>query len=161
MACLIVGDGHLREGLEAQTARAGLRSSVIFTGRIPHDRVRDHYALLDAFVIPRVADRAAQFTTPLKPYEAMAMGIPLVVSDLPALTEIAAPDARGLAFRAGDAAALADRLRTLMDRPDLGSTIAATGREWVLRERTWAANAARYRDLYASILERYPASTPR
>ncbi len=161
VACLIVGDGHLREALEAQVARAGLQGSVVFTGRVPHDMVRDHYALLDAFVVPRVPDRAARFTTPLKPYEAMALEIPLVVSDLPALIEIAAPDTRGLAFPAGDASALAERLRLLMDRPELASALGRAGREWVIAERTWTANAERYRRLYEAILARYPDGVAR
>ena len=156
VACLIVGDGLLRGELEAEVKRLGLGSTVVFTGRVPHDRVRDHYALLDAFVVPRVPDRAAWFTTPLKPYEAMALEIPLVVSDLPALTEIAAPDERGLAFHAGDAAALAAQLRVLMDHPETAGRIARAGREWVVAERTWASNARRYAALYERILERYP-----
>ncbi|HEY3334700.1 MAG TPA: glycosyltransferase family 4 protein [Candidatus Limnocylindrales bacterium] len=160
VACLIVGDGLRRQELEAQVARQGLRSTVVFTGRVPHDRVRDHYLLLDAFVVPRVADRAARFTTPLKPYEAMALEIPLVVSDLPALVEIAAPDERGLAFPAGDAAALADRLRVLMDHPETARRIAVAGREWVVAERTWSSNARRYAALYERILERYPDPPP-
>ena len=156
VACLIVGDGLLRGELEAEVKRLGLGSTVVFTGRVPHDRVRDHYALLDAFVVPRVPDRAAWFTTPLKPYEAMALEIPLVVSDLPALTEIAAPDERGLAFHAGDAVALAAQLRVLMDHPETAGRIARAGREWVVAERTWASNARRYAALYERILERYP-----
>ncbi len=153
--CLLVGDGKLRAHLEARVAAAGLQSSVIFTGRVPHDQVRAHYALLDAFVIGRLPDRAARFVTPLKPYEAMAMGLPLVVSDLPALTEIAAPDERGLSFPSGDAGALAAVLERLMDQPQLGDRIASAARTWVLAERTWAANGPRYRDLYGSILERF------
>lgn len=155
VACLLVGDGLLRTQLEAKVAAAGLGRSVIFTGRVPHDEVQAHYALLDAFVIARVPDRAANFVTPLKPYEAMAMNLPLVVSDLPALTEIAAPDSRGLAFPTGDATALAAVLERLMDQPELGARIAAAGRAWVLAERTWAANGPRYRDLYAVINERF------
>ena len=155
VACLLVGDGLLRARLEARVTAAGLRSSVIFTGKVPYDQVRAHYALLDAFVIARVPDRAARFVTPLKPYEAMAIGLPLVVSDLPALTEIAAPDERGLAFPAGDSAALAATLERLIDQPRLSADLAAAGRAWVLAERTWAANGVRYRDLYEAILERF------
>lgn len=157
VVCLLVGDGLLRSRLEARVAAAGLERSIIFTGKVPYDRVRAHYALLDAFVVARVPDRAARFVTPLKPYEAMAMGLPLVVSDLPALTEIAAPDQRGLAFPSGDGAALAATLERLIDQPQLGADLAAAGRAWVLKERTWAANGARYRDLYAAILERFDA----
>jgi glycosyltransferase involved in cell wall biosynthesis len=153
VACLLVGDGTLRPKLEAEAARAGLGRSVVFTGRIPFSEVRTHYALLDAFVVPRVPDRAARFTTPLKPYEAMAMGIPIVVSDLPALTEIAAPGERGVTYAPGDAAALAAVIGQLMDTSELRHRLGAAGRAWVIRERTWAANAARYRVMYRSILE--------
>ncbi len=160
VACLLVGDGKLRTQLEARVAAAGLQSSVIFTGRVPHDQVRAHYALLDAFVIARMPDRAARFVTPLKPYEAMAMGLPIVVSDLPALTEIAAPGERGLSFPAGDADVLAATLGRLMDEPRLGKKLGSAARAWVLAERTWAANGPRYRDLYESILDRFdPAAT--
>lgn len=152
VACLIVGDGLRRVELEAKAAEAGVADSVVFTGRVPHDEVRSHYALLDAFVIARVPGRAAHFTTPLKPYEAMAMGIPLVVSDLPALTEIAAPGERGSAFPPGDAAALVAVLERLMDQPASGASMAAAGRSWVLAERTWASNGPRYRALYERIL---------
>jgi glycosyltransferase involved in cell wall biosynthesis len=153
VACLLVGDGTLRRELEGQARAAGLASSVIFAGQVPHGDVQAHYALLDAFVVARQPDRASRFVTPLKPYEAMAMGVPVVVSDLPALTEIATPGQRGLAFPVGDASGLAAALGRLMDEPDLGRTLAAAARDWVVTERTWAANGIRYRDLYRSILE--------
>ena len=159
VACLLVGDGTLRAELEAAAARAGVRDAVVFTGQVPHDAVAAHYALLDAFVVPRNVDRASQFVTPLKPFEAMAIGVPLVVSDLPALKEIAAPDARGLSFAAGDAAALEATLIRLMDEPSLGRAIRDAARTWVLAERTWAANGPRYRDLYERILDR-PRQAP-
>jgi glycosyltransferase involved in cell wall biosynthesis len=158
VACLLVGDGTLRRELEAEVAGAGLAGRVIFTGRVPHDEVQRHYALLDAFVVARVPDRASRFVTPLKPYEAMAMGIPLVVSDLPALTEIASPDERGLSFPVGDVEALASTLGRLIDNPELGPRLGAAGREWVIAERTWGMNGPRYVELYGSVLERVAAT---
>ena len=155
VVCLLVGDGTLRPQLEARARAAGVAAAVVFTGQVPHDQVRAHYALFDAFVIARAEDRAARFTTPLKPYEAMAMGLPLVVSDLPALTEIVARDERGLVVPVGDPGAIAAALGTLMDQPERGQQLAAAGRSWVLAERTWAANGPRYRELYAAVVERY------
>ena len=155
VTCLLVGDGRLRPELEARVAAAGLASSVVFTGQVPRDAVQSHYALFDAFVIARLGDRASRFVTPLKPYEAMAMGVPIVVSDLPALTEIAAPDMRGLSFPVGDGGALTAVLTRLMDHLELGLKLAAESRAWVVAERTWAANGARYRDLYRAISSRY------
>ena len=156
--CLIVGDGKRRAELEAHSRAAGVGSAVTFTGRVPHAEVAGHYALLDAFVVPRSDERAARMVTPLKPFEALAMARPLVVADLPALVEIAAPDSpdpRGLAFQPGDAAALASALERLIDDPALGERMGRVGREWVSRERTWAANGPLFREVYARVLDEW------
>jgi glycosyltransferase involved in cell wall biosynthesis len=155
VACLIVGDGARRKELEGEARRAGVGKAVVFTGRVPHDEVRAHYALLDVFVVPRRNDRAARLVTPLKPFEAMAMAKPVVVSDLPALVEIAAPGERGLVFPHGDAAGLADAIETLIDQPETRRRFGLAGREWVLAERTWARNGERYAEIYADLLDRW------
>jgi glycosyltransferase involved in cell wall biosynthesis len=154
--CLIIGDGQRREELEAAARKAGVAGEVLFTGRIPHDEVPEHYAILDAFVVPRKDERAARMVTPLKPYEALAMGRPLIVADLPALVEIAEPDERGLAFTAGSAAALADAVERLMDDPALAARIGEAGRAWVVGERSWSANGGRFRDVYERVLAEWP-----
>jgi glycosyltransferase involved in cell wall biosynthesis len=147
--CLIVGDGRRRGELEERAGRTPAGGSVAFTGAVPHAEVPAYYAALDAFVVPRRDERAARHVTPLKPFEAMAMERPLVVSDLPALREIAAPDERGLVFAPDDVDALVACLERLIDAPELGRALGAAGRAWVLRERTWAANGPTYQAAYA------------
>jgi len=44
-----------------------------------------------------------------------------------------------------------------MDDPALASRIATQGREWVVRERTWAANGQILRDVYRDVLDRWAA----
>jgi len=73
------------------------------------------------------------------------------------LSEIANPDERGLAYTPGDMTGLASVLERLMDDPALGRRIAAQGYEWVVRERTWAANGAILRDVYRDVLDRWAA----
>ena len=155
VACLLVGDGERRPELEALARKAGIGGSVVFTGRVPHADVRRLYPLIDVFVVPRIDDRAARLVTPLKPFEAMAMGRPLVVADLPALLEIAAPDLRGLSFPTGDAEALAAVLGDLLDQPELQTRLGEAGRAWVLAERTWTANGPRYRSAYEAAQRTY------
>lgn len=156
--CLIVGEGRRREELERLAQRLGVGGEVIFTGRVAHEEVPGHYALLDAFVVPRKDERAARMVTPLKPYEALSMGRPLVVADLPALLEIAEPEERGLAFTAGDAASLASAVERLIDDPAMAARLGAAGRDWVARERSWTANGVRIREVYQRVLESWPAS---
>lgn len=146
--CLIVGDGRRRGELEALARSEGVATEVIFTGKVPHAKIQDYYALLDVFVVPRMAERAARLVTPLKPYEAMAMALPCVVSELPALLEITGNAERGLSFPPEDAAALADRLIALFDNVPLREQLGRRGREWVLSERSWSVNGPRYDEVY-------------
>jgi glycosyltransferase involved in cell wall biosynthesis len=154
VACLIVGDGTRRDELEQVARDSGAADRIIFTGQVPHEQVRGMYATIDTFIVPRKDERAARLVTPLKPYEAMAMARPLIVADLPALTEIAPDGVRSLTYPTGDAAGLADAVARLMDDPGLAARIAAAGREWVVAERTWAANQPRWDAVYRSVLER-------
>jgi glycosyltransferase involved in cell wall biosynthesis len=152
VACLIVGEGRRREGLEAVAAASGVADRIVFTGAVPHDQVPAMYALLDVFVVPRRDERAARLVTPLKPFEAMAMARPMVVADLPALTEVAPDGERSLAYPAEDAAALAAAVERLMDDPVLAARLGAAGRAWVTKQRTWAANGPRWTAVYRSVL---------
>ncbi|EKA61210.1 group 1 glycosyl transferase [Janibacter hoylei PVAS-1] len=150
---LVVGDGKRRELLEEHARECQAGDAVHFTGRIPHDEVSQYYAQVDVFVIPRVDERAARLVTPLKPYEAMALGVPLVVSDLPALQEITGDGDRGETFVTGDATSLADVLEELAGSSERRAELSSRAREWVLGHRTWAHNDDRYARIYASVLD--------
>lgn len=148
---LIIGDGKRRTELEALAAG---NESVIFTGRVDHSEVLDHYALLSVFVVPRTRDRAARLVTPLKPFEAMASGIPLVVSDLEALREIIGDGDRGWMFPPGDATALADLLQQLSTDPDALKHTADRALTWVNDCRQWTDNGPLYEAVYKDVLAR-------
>jgi glycosyltransferase involved in cell wall biosynthesis len=148
---LIVGDGPERPALQRQAADLGLGEAAIFTGRVPAAKVREFHALLDVFVVPRTPDRVCQLVTPLKPVEAMASGLCVVTSEVKALAEIIKPDVTGALTIPQDPVALADTLEPLVGSPDIRTKLGENAREWVARDRTWAHNAARYRDAYARL----------
>lgn len=150
VACLLVGDGGRRVELEALARQLGIADRVVFTGRVPSAEVGRYYAAIDAFVVPRIDERAARLVTPLKPFEAMALGRPMLVSDLPALTEIVPHEQRGLVFPTGDADGLTALVERSMDRPEERAALAAAGRSWVLAERTWRSNGPRLSAAYAA-----------
>jgi glycosyltransferase involved in cell wall biosynthesis len=148
---LIVGDGPERAALQRQAVALGLGDAAIFTGRVPAAKVREFHALLDVFVVPRTPDRVCQLVTPLKPVEAMASGLCVVTSEVKALAEIIKPDVTGALTIPQDPVALADSLELLVCSPDIRRKLGDNAREWVARDRTWAHNAARYRDAYARL----------
>lgn len=151
--CLIVGDGPERPHLETLAAALGVRDRVVFTGEIDHADVLRYYSVIDVFVVPRLADYASDYVTPLKPYEALALERAVVMADRPSLREIVGNNRRGRLFRTGDVDHLTASIRELVDRPVLRAKLGRRGRKWILRERTWRSNALRYRELYEQLLD--------
>jgi len=151
IACLIVGDGPERTELTKLAASQPNGEQIHLVGHVPNATIEDHYALIDLFVVPRKDDRAARLVTPLKPLEAMAMGLPIVTSDLPALQEICAPGERGLDFTSGDQRDLARAIVDLAEDRETARRFAAAGREWGREHRTVESNAARYRSILSAI----------
>jgi len=152
IAILVVGDGTRREQYKAHAGRLGLADRTRFTGRVPHESVGQYYAQMDLFVNPRLDERASRYITPIKPYEAMAIGLPVLVSDLPALREIVDAPQRGLVAPPGDASELATAIARLADDPKLRQRLGLAGQEWVRAERTWASNGPRYVAAYEAII---------
>ncbi|HET6532502.1 MAG TPA: glycosyltransferase family 4 protein [Actinoplanes sp.] len=148
-ALLIVGDGPVRE--ELQAAAAGI-TGVQFTGQVPHRAVLDYYSLIDVFVVPRRPVEVCHLVTPLKPFEAFATGRTVVLSDVRALASIAEQSGAAALFRAGDVDSLSAVLTELIADPARRRELADAGAAWVRAERTWAANAEIYLRLYREML---------
>lgn len=152
---LVLVGGGAREELVRETAqRLGVTDQVVLTGAVDHTAIADYYGLVDVFVVPRVDERAARFVTPLKPFEAMALAKPLVVSDLPALREIVDPPRRGLVFPPGDHEELASLVAGLWDDSEQAARLGGAGRAWVVADRQWSANGPTYRRIFDSARRR-------
>ena len=146
--CVLVGSGSRLDYLKNYAVKLGVSDQVIFTGSVDHKEIPGHYAMIDIFVVPRIEERASRYVTPLKPFEAMAMKKPIIVSDLPALTEIVDPPLRGLTFPVGDADRLADKIHELAMDKDIRTRLGLAGRRWIERERQWSMNGRVYRDVF-------------
>lgn len=144
-AC-VVGDGVALPGLRRHAAAAGVADAVLLPGRVPASASARWHRALDAFVVPRRDLDVCRRVTPLKPVEAMALGRPVVASDLPALAEVL-PDGAGLLVPPDDAAALAEAIAGLRSDPGAAARLTRAGRA-VAAGRTWGRVGAAYRGLY-------------
>ena len=150
LVVLVVGDGPARDQIAARATalgRQGNRARVVLAGRVAHARSRDHHAALDLFCVPRLETPVTRLVPPLKPVEAMGLGVPVVGSGLPPLVELLR-DGRGVLVPPGDAAALALAVSSLMDDPARRREIGERGRAHVAAERTWSVAARAYRRVY-------------
>lgn len=151
---LLIGGGSEEVRLRAISESLGLGGNVMFTGRVPHDEVRDYYQLIDILVYPRRSGRLTELVTPLKPLEAMAQERIVLASDVGGHKELIEDGKTGYLFKAGDAGDLARRLLSILDHREDWSRIRASGRAFIERERTWQSVVARYQDVYTSVLKR-------
>ncbi|MCU1567145.1 MAG: hypothetical protein JWQ56_2082 [Pseudarthrobacter sp.] len=150
---LIVGDGVAAAGLRKRAADLGLGERAVFTGRVPRARAHLYHQALDIFVVPRQDQQVTRNVTPLKPVEAMASGRPVVASRLPALAEIVEDGWTGLLAQAENPADFAAKLERLLLSTELKMRMGSAGRNEVLSNRTWKANASVLTSAYDRLTE--------
>ena len=119
---------------------------VIFRGPVPPKEVPLFLAAADVLVLPSSGRHAlsARYTSPLKLFEYMAAGVPVVASDLPSTREVLRHEDTALLVRPDDPAALAEALLHVLTRPDRGDRLARNARAEVERYG-WKARAAAIR----------------
>ncbi len=142
---LIVGDGPERDNLGASLS-SDVRQATHFTGAVSPSEVPGLLASMDVGVAP-YPEQPDFYFSPLKLYEYMAAGLPIVASRIGQVAELIRHEWNGLLCPPGDSAGLAaalDRVRT--DRA-LGARMGRIARECVVREHTWDAVVQRILEL--------------
>jgi glycosyltransferase involved in cell wall biosynthesis len=145
---LVVGDGPYLPRLQELVKRRQLGERVIFTGRVPHAQVGELYALCDLMVYPRKPLPVCEAISPIKPLEPMALGIPVLCSDVGALREMVVDGVNGYCFPKGDPKALADRLLAFMEGRIDVKPLQAQSRAWVEENRDWRQLTRPVAELY-------------
>jgi starch synthase len=155
---LLVGDGPERAVLEAAVATSADAAHVIFTGAVPYAEVPAYYGLCDVAVAP-FAPRTHPalthfgfFWSPLKVFEAMAMRIPVVTTDIPQLALIVG--GAGVVVPEGDHAAMTAAIVRLLRDPDLRTQMGTTGRERVIEHYSWEAHCRSLDDILRGMVAR-------
>jgi glycosyltransferase involved in cell wall biosynthesis len=121
----------------------GIGDRVSFRGFVPHAQVRCELVGAGVAVLPLPDNLMARyFTSPLKLFDYMAAGAPIVASDLPTVREVLADGDNALLVPPEDPAALAAAIRRLLVNPGLADRLRRTAYEQV-RSYTWQKRAAR------------------
>ncbi|SEF11835.1 Glycosyltransferase involved in cell wall bisynthesis [Burkholderia sp. WP9] len=133
----LVGEGEARSALEAQVRRLGLSDRIRFHGRVSPERARETVGGCAIVCIPRKPFKVCEIVPPIKMVEALAMGKPVIVPDLPVFRDEMGPNPAGWFFKAGDPVHLAQVIETaLADRQTL-SALGVRAREYASTQRCW------------------------
>jgi glycosyltransferase involved in cell wall biosynthesis len=142
---------HIFGGHKEDIDRLGNISpdNVVHHGFIPHSEIPAILLSLDLLLLPpsdKVAPHGGtgdigSFMSPLKMFEYMAAGKPIIASDLPVLGEVLKHEHNALLVPPGDIAHWKAALLRLMSDPDLRQRLGAQARDDLEKKYTWKARA--------------------
>ncbi|MCU1459949.1 MAG: glycosyltransferase [Acidimicrobiales bacterium] len=145
----IYGDGPARDELESLVQRKGLAHRVTFHGFRSHGELPGVYQSLDALALPSLRTRTWMEQFGRVAVEAMASGLPVLVSDVGALPEVVG-DA-GVSVPAGDIAAWRQAIASIIADPCARSELGKMG---IAQAQTysWHCIAAAHLSLYREVV---------
>jgi glycosyltransferase involved in cell wall biosynthesis len=141
-----IGDGDLREWLEAELADEIAAGRVEMRGWVDHDDVPAELNRLRLVVLPSEPTEGLPTTI----LEALACGTPVCASPVSGVPDVVTDGETGFLLDRTDPDYLADRLQSVLDREDL-ATVSAAGRERIETEYSFEAATARYRAILRAV----------
>jgi sugar transferase (PEP-CTERM/EpsH1 system associated) len=138
---VIIGDGPLREALQNQAQQLGMVDLCCFSGA--SNQVPQWLRLLHVFVLPSLNEGISNTLL-----EAMASGLPTVVTPVGGSPELVDPQVTGAFFAVGDVAALAQQLAQYLAQPGLQQQQGQAARARALDRFSLQAMVRHYRALY-------------
>lgn len=147
MQAVLVGDGSLRAGFEAKATAYGIEDRVRFVGAVSDEALPFYYRMGDLSVLPSTGRNEAFGMVLL---ESMASGVPVIASDLPGVRSVA--EEGGMAFRTGDAKALADALYGYFDQENDQEAWRLQAREAAETKFAWPSIAEQLEGIYTGVV---------
>lgn len=142
----IIGDGVLRQELEAQSADLGLASSVMFTGWLSQEQCAVKLQQADGLVLPSLYECGGAVVL-----EAMAMGLPVIATNWGGPADYVDSDCGILiepASREALVNGLTEAMLKLAQSPDLRQKMGRTGQERVQKYFDWERKIDRIVEIY-------------
>lgn len=138
----LVGDGPQRDALVTQADRLGVADRVDLVGAVVPEEMPAQLAAMDVAVAP-YPQLPDFYFSPLKIYEYLAAGLPVVASDIGPCAEILDHGDLGVLVAPGDVAGLAAVLAGLRADPLIRADLARAGRDAAVTRHDWSLVVSR------------------
>ncbi|MGQ0736662.1 MAG: glycosyltransferase family 4 protein [Acidobacteriota bacterium] len=139
-------DPRMASSMRADAARRGLSSSLVFVEHT--SAIEEYYRAADVFALPTLREGM-----PNAVLEAMASGVPPVVTRLEGITDSIVEDGTGILVPPNDSRALADALAQLITDPDRREALGRRARALVARRFAADATARQMLEVYRELLD--------
>lgn len=147
---LLVGGGPQEHNLKELVKHHKLEQHVTFTGRVPHQKIKEYYSLVNLLVFPRKSMRLTELVTPLKPLEAMAQHKLVLASDVGGHKELIEHNSTGYLFDANSLNSLCKTILSIRSKKS-NEEITANGFEFVKNVRNWTNSVSNYQHIYKNL----------
>lgn len=137
---LFVGDGDEKPKMQDIIDKNGMQNHVTFTGFVPHSEINDYLSLMDIVVSPH-APWKEFFGSPIKLFEYMSSGKPVVASAVGQIAEIIRDRENGLLVTPGDIDELVAGVVELSNNEMLRAKLGENARQSVIDHYSWTAHA--------------------
>lgn len=124
---VIVGDGPSKQNLKSKVKSLRLDSDVIFMGKLSQEKVKDVMKDCYMFALPSLSEGFGRVFI-----EAMALGKPVVATNVGGIPEIVKDGENGFLVVPRDVHSLAEKLESLIISPELAKRMGQKGRNFVL-----------------------------
>jgi glycosyltransferase involved in cell wall biosynthesis len=143
--------GDRTRKLKERCQELGVQDRVDFRGFVPHANIAQMYQEASCLVLPN--NRTVMggfFSSPMKVFEYMATGLPIVATDLPAIREVLRHEETAILAKPDDPMAMAAGIRRVVEDRALAAKVAARARIEV-EEYTWERRAERLMRFFESL----------
>jgi glycosyltransferase involved in cell wall biosynthesis len=135
LSLMLLGGGSQGAAIRQILRRAGVEDRVSFPGHIPNRDLPRYYHMADLYVSPSHVDGSS-----VSLMEALACGLPCLVSDIPANQEWVRDGENGWLFPDGDAGALAAKILQVIAMRDMLPQVGKTARTVAEEKADWKKN---------------------
>ena len=147
------GTGNQQQEIKKIAHEHGIEDMVTLLGDVPHEKIKEYYALSDIVIVPSVHSVGVEEATSISALEAMGSDTPLIACAVGGLKEIVNPGVDGILVQEKNVEELANAVIQLLDRPNEGKDMAKKAREKVEKEYSHLAAAQKYESIYVSALK--------
>ncbi len=151
IAYLLVGDGPLKKSVDEVVAHKKLEQFVILPGYVPHQEIPEHVAAMDIVLAPYPKMEFFYFS-PLKIFEYMAAGKPVIASRIGQIADIIQSDENGLLYDPENLDELVQKAASLIANKNERRRIGDTARQTMVDHYTWQHNAEMIARIIARVL---------
>jgi glycosyltransferase involved in cell wall biosynthesis len=141
--CHLVGEGEYHARIKKEIKQSELDEQIKLHGACTQSHVRELLMKSDVFVLPSIHTRQGDREgIPVSLMEAMAVGLPVVASNISGIPELVANGLTGFLTPPGDVNALAKSIGVLIDNGSLRRKMGAAARDVILRDFNLESNAS-------------------